>query len=245
MSMHRTWCMSMPELATKGLSATVARASVLSPESGQCPASQAQLLLQLLNVRQVRQCIPLDAHCTSEDSCLTCLHRQIESDHVESTVRICHTIVCPSNYSRGGGLASYIAATVSSAHFCMCIQVFPDAAGPLGSRPCISLAALYVAGLATSMHRDAVWAHVAMRFGDAALQQMSDALPTVLQMSTLQGIAPLIVQSLHALYAHPTCDPYLQKLTLHCCLTVHDDMNAAGIRKLSVVATRTLQSAER
>ena len=40
--------MSMPEMETMGLSATVARASVLSPES-----SQAQLLLQLLNVRQV------------------------------------------------------------------------------------------------------------------------------------------------------------------------------------------------
>ena len=40
--------MSMPEMETMGLSATVARASVLSSDS-----SQAQLLLQLLNVRQV------------------------------------------------------------------------------------------------------------------------------------------------------------------------------------------------
>ena len=53
--------MSMPEMETMGLSATVARASVLSSDS-----SQAQLLLQLLNVRQVTHRFPLDAHCGSE-----------------------------------------------------------------------------------------------------------------------------------------------------------------------------------
>ena len=106
------------------------------------------------------------------------------------------------------------------------------------SRPCTELAALFVAGLAASMHRDAVWAHVAMHSGATALHQMSDALPRVLQESFIQRSAPLLVQSLYTVHEHPACDPQLQKLVLHCCLAVRDDMDAAGIRELSVVATR-------
>ena len=124
-------------------------------------------------------------------------------------------------------------------HVCICKQVFPDAAGPVQSGPCIHFAALLVASLAASMHRCPVWAHVAMQSSAAALQQMSGTLPRVLQDSTLQGTAPLIVQSLYAICEHPSCAPQLQKLTLHCCLAVHDNMDAAGIRQLSVVATRT------
>ena len=51
--------MTQREIATKGLSATVARASVLSPAHRQNPMSQAQLLHRLLDVRQVMHCIPL------------------------------------------------------------------------------------------------------------------------------------------------------------------------------------------
>ena len=126
-------------------------------------------------------------------------------------------------------------------HVCTCMQVFPDAAGSVQSRPCIHFAALFIAGLAASMHRDAAWAHVAVQSGAAAQQQMSGTFSRVLQESTFQGIAPLSVQSLYAIYEHPACAPQLQKLILHCCLAVHDDMDAAGIRQLSVMATRTLQ----
>ena len=75
--------MGMPDMETMGLSATVARASVLSPES-----SQAQLLLQLLDVRQVMHCIPLDAHCLpSVPSRILC------------TVQLCYNMTVP--FSRG------------------------------------------------------------------------------------------------------------------------------------------------
>ena len=109
------------------------------------------------------------------------------------------------------------------------------------SRPCIELAALFVAGLAASMHRDAVWAHVAMQSRAAALHQISVALPRVLQESSFQRNAPLLVQGLYAIHEHPACDPQLQKLVLHCCLAVRDDMDAAGIRQLSALTTRVFE----
>ena len=223
--------MSRPEVETMGLSATVARACVVSHGS-----SQAQLLLQLLNVRQVMHCIPLSAHCVFlSDFCTMCNSANIHhSKHFQQGKRL-------GTNKHGGDMPA--SSPQPHRHLCMWIQVFPDAAGPLQSWPCLQLAGLFVASLAASMHRDAVWAHVTMQPGAVPLDQMSDALPTVLQDSTMQAIAPLVVQNLYAMYEHPACKVQLQKLILHCCLALRDEMDAAGIRQLSVIATRTIEKA--
>ena len=104
----------------------------------------------------------------------------------------------------------------------------------------MGLAALYVAALATSVHRDNVLAHISMQCVSAAYEAMPSMLSGRLKQMGWQdpSVIKSVLGALHSIHTHSDCDEQLRSLTRNCLLAARSEMDTTDIHGLSLLSDR-------